>query len=56
MDDDAVKDDPKEKGLVCYHCGCRHFYVVYTRPKADGRIMRKRRCRHCGRIKVTYEA
>lgn len=41
-------------GLECPHCGCRHFYVVYTRPKAD-RIVRRKECRHCQRRVTTHE-
>lgn len=41
-------------GLACRKCGCRHFYVIYTRPKKDG-IMRRKQCRHCGRRTVTWE-
>lgn len=43
-----------EPGLVCRQCGCRHFYTIYTRPKA-GYVMRLKRCRHCGRRMVTRE-
>ncbi len=46
----------EQKGLVCRHCGCRHFRVVYTRPAWGGRIMRRRECRHCGRRTTTFEA
>ena len=42
------------QGLACPHCGCRHFYVVYTRPKAD-KIVRRKECRHCGKRITTHE-
>lgn len=42
------------KGIECPQCGCRHFYVVYTRPK-PGKIVRRRECRHCGRRVTTVE-
>ena len=45
----------EQKGLVCARCGCRHFEVVYTRPAADNRIMRRRACRHCGKRITTFE-
>jgi len=45
----------EQKGLVCRHCGCQHFRVVYTRPAWGGRIMRRRECRHCGRRMTTWE-
>lgn len=48
-------DPNATRGLVCRSCGCRHFLVVYTRPKANGGIMRRRQCRHCGRRIVTWE-
>jgi hypothetical protein len=41
-------------GLVCPDCGCRHFFVVYTRQK-EGHIERRRECRHCGRRITTWE-
>jgi DNA-directed RNA polymerase subunit RPC12/RpoP len=43
------------RGLVCRHCGCRHFRVIYTRPAYGGHIMRRRECRHCGRRITTWE-
>ncbi len=46
--------DP-EKGLACPRCGCHHFRVIYTRPGARGRIMRRRECRHCGKRLTTME-
>lgn len=49
---DATEQGPK--GLVCRACGCRHFYVVYTRPSPRG-ILRRRECRHCGARKTTFE-
>lgn len=42
-------------GLVCHRCGCRHFYVVYTRKRPDGQILRRRECRHCGVRILTIE-
>ena len=42
-------------GLVCEHCGCRHFRVVYTRPHRAGGVLRRRECRHCGRRLTTIE-
>ena len=41
-------------GLECRGCGCRHFEVVYTRPK-HGYIMRLRECRNCGKRVSTRE-
>lgn len=43
------------RGLVCRHCGCRHFRVVYVRPQSGGRIMRRRECRHCQARLTTVE-
>lgn len=45
-----------DKGLVCGKCGCRHFFVVSTRPALSNKIVRTRECRNCGRRLVTYEA
>jgi transcriptional regulator NrdR family protein len=44
------------RGLECPRCGCRHFYTTHTEPLRDGRIRRRKECRHCGRKIVTYEA
>jgi transcriptional regulator NrdR family protein len=45
---------PSNTGLVCRHCGCRHFLTVYTRPRGDS-IVRRKRCRHCGEAITTRE-
>jgi len=45
----------EKRGLECPRCGCRHFHVIYTRPSGQGRIRRRRECRHCGRRITTYE-
>jgi hypothetical protein len=41
-------------GFECRRCGCRDFRVVRTK-QMDGRIMRRRKCRHCGHSITTYE-
>ena len=45
---------PRSQGLVCRQCGCRHFLTVYTRPRGDG-IVRRKRCRNCGKAITTRE-
>jgi hypothetical protein len=47
--------DEDQRGLVCRHCGCKHFRAIYTRPTWGGRIMRRRECRHCGKRMTTWE-
>jgi hypothetical protein len=47
--------DEDQRGLMCRHCGCKHFWVVYTRAVRGGRLMRRRECRHCGRRVTTWE-
>ncbi len=54
VDDPGSGRPPEKKGLVCRHCGCAHFYVVYTRPTKGG-IRRLRQCRYCGRRMLTRE-
>lgn len=44
------------RGIECLTCGCRHFYTTHTEPLRDGRIRRRKICRHCGRRIVTFEA
>lgn len=46
---------PNDRGLRCRHCGCGHFYVVYTRPGRDGKLVRRRECRNCGERITTWE-
>jgi len=47
--------EPPALGLACRRCGCRHFYVVYTRRAAAGKIIRRRECRNCGQRMTTIE-
>jgi transcriptional regulator NrdR family protein len=44
------------RGIECPKCGCRHFHTTHTEPLRDGRIRRRKLCRHCGRRVVTFEA
>ena len=46
---------PADVGLVCRWCGCKHFYVIYTRPARGSRIARRRECRNCGKRMTTWE-
>jgi transcriptional regulator NrdR family protein len=52
----ASKPDTPRRGIECPQCGCRHFNTTHTEPLRDGRIRRRKECRHCGRKLVTYEA
>jgi transcriptional regulator NrdR family protein len=55
-EDEDRSESEKPQGLVCRVCGCRHFWVVYTRPSArPGWITRRRECRHCGKRITTRE-
>jgi len=47
--------DPAMVGLTCRNCGCRHFYVVYTRRAPRAKLIRRRECRNCGRRMTTVE-
>ena len=56
MDTNAGRSTQVEQvGLVCRVCGCRQFYVMYTRARRGGRIMRRRECRNCGKRVTTWE-
>ena len=44
------------KGICCPKCGCCHFHTTHTEPFRNGRVRRRKQCRHCGRKMVTYEA
>ena len=48
-------DAKEQRGLVCPKCGCRQFYVIYTRPAWGGRVVRRRECRYCGKRVTTTE-
>jgi DNA-directed RNA polymerase subunit RPC12/RpoP len=48
-------DSTKHVGLHCRKCGERRFRVIYTRGTWDGKIVRRRECRHCGRRVTTRE-
>jgi transcriptional regulator NrdR family protein len=50
-----MSERAKSTGLICRQCGCRDFRVTDTEPLKDGRIRRRRTCRHCGRRVVTFE-
>jgi len=50
----GASQKPAHVGLVCRCCGCRHFVTVYTRPRHDG-IVRRKRCRNCGQAITTRE-
>ena len=56
---DMCSDDHQqrssERGIVCLKCGRTRFEVTNTEPLPDGRIRRRKRCRHCGRRIVTFE-
>lgn len=49
----------KEKGILCKGCGSYEWKVYDIRPMGeigkDGCIMRRRRCKKCGKIRKTTE-
>ena len=45
-----------KRGIECPKCGCRHFHTTHTEPLRDGRIRRRKVCRHCNRKIVTFES
>lgn len=59
MTEEAKKKEKDECdddwGLRCRHCGCGHFYVIYTRRAWGGKLVRRRECRHCGHRITTCE-
>jgi len=46
--------EKSQLGLECPKCGCKHFRVIYTRPK-KGQIIRRKECRYCGWRVLTRE-
>jgi transcriptional regulator NrdR family protein len=55
-EENVSKEAGAKRGLECPRCGCRHLGVVYSRPRADKTVVRRRECRHCGRRITTTEA
>ena len=56
MNNYTKTDKPQPKcGLKCRGCGCGHFHLLYTRRTRGGRLIRRRQCRHCGRMVTAYE-
>lgn len=51
----TTKTKPPARGIQCPACGCRHFFVIYTRRGAGEKLVRRRECRHCGRRITTWE-
>jgi transcriptional regulator NrdR family protein len=41
-------------GIVCSHCKCRHL-PVYKTINHDNKIVRYRKCRHCGKSLTSIE-
>lgn len=53
MNGSKITDE--KRSLECRRCGCKHFQLLYTRQLRGGRLLRRRQCRHCGRLVTTYE-
>ncbi len=56
MKPSSQSTEQKRLGIRCPRCECCHFYTTHTEPLADGRIRRRKVCRHCGHKMVTYES
>ncbi|NLW83068.1 MAG: hypothetical protein GXY41_01480 [Phycisphaerae bacterium] len=41
-------------GIVCGACGCRHL-SVYRTVNQENKIIRYRKCRHCGKTMTSVE-
>jgi transcriptional regulator NrdR family protein len=48
------QSEERPGGLRCPRCACPHLPVLYTRYRPQ-KIVRVRKCRHCGRRMITYE-
>jgi len=51
--DQAVAHEQGD-GLQCTRCGCRLFAVISS-TRRPGYILRRRKCRHCGKRVTTTE-
>lgn len=45
---------PEGTGIECPQCGCQDLRVMWIRHR-PGYIVRRRRCRHCGKEITTRE-
>jgi len=45
---------PQANGIVCRVCGCQHMYV-YRTVNQHNKIIRYRKCRHCGNTITSIE-
>lgn len=52
---DELPPRVEDQGIRCPKCGCGHLWVLWTRPRADRSIRRRRECRHCGHEITTTE-
>ncbi len=48
------KSEDARDRVECRECGCQHFEVTKTITK-EGKVRRRRKCRHCGRPLFTRE-
>jgi len=53
---DAAEAEAEDLGgLRCRECGSRDLRVTHTLKSPGNRIRRRRVCRSCGAVRVTYE-
>ena len=52
-EDKKPADD--DRGLRCWKCGGQRFWVVYTRPARDCKVVRRRECKCCKQRITTWE-
>ena len=56
MNDASIWPAPTNgAGLRCPKCGHTRFRVLYTRPRTDGKLVRRRECLACGARITTAE-
>jgi len=61
MSDDKIKlsdlqeEIRRKRGLECSVCGCRDIRVYCTDSRRSDRVIRYRKCRHCGTLYVSIE-
>ncbi|MGH7143190.1 MAG: hypothetical protein ACREJ2_03555 [Planctomycetota bacterium] len=55
MEQVQAKPEPNQP-LECRRCGCKHFFLIDTRPATRNRRRHRKECRHCGRRVTIFEA
>ena len=51
----AERKPEPPRGFDCPRCGCNDVIVTHTWPAVKSRRRRRRKCRHCEKVFITFE-